>query len=51
MPLIGWAKAAEFALHLLLPQLATLLLLLEVSRLESLLRSQSFDIQILRYKI
>jgi Transposase DDE domain len=49
--LIDWAKAAETALHLLLPQLASLLLLLEVSRLHALLRSQGFDIQISRCKI
>ncbi|HEY9629313.1 MAG TPA: transposase [Coleofasciculaceae cyanobacterium] len=50
-PLIDWAKAAESALHLLLPQLVTLLLLLEVSRLESLLNSQGFEIHISRCKI
>ena len=49
--LLDWAKAAEVALHQLLPQLATLLLLLEVSRLQPLLRSQGFDIQISRCKI
>jgi hypothetical protein len=49
--LIDWAKAAETALHLLLPQLATLLLLLEASRLESLLNSQGFLLHISRCKI
>lgn len=46
--LIDWTQAAKSALHLLLPQLTTLLLLLEVSRLNSLLRSQGFAIQISR---
>lgn len=49
--LIDWAKVAEVALHQLLPHLASLLLLLEVSRLQSLLRSQGFDIQISRCKM
>jgi hypothetical protein len=43
-----WAKAAEIALHLLLPQLTILLALLEVSRLESLLQSQGFHIHLSR---
>jgi hypothetical protein len=51
MALIDWAKAAEAALHQLLPALATLLLLLEVSRLQSLLHSQGFDIHISRCKM
>lgn len=49
--LIDWAQAAEIALHQLLPQLVALLLLLEVSRLQSLLHAQGFDIQISRCKM
>lgn len=49
--LIDWAKAAEVALPQLLPQLTTLLLLLEVSRLQPLLYSQGFDIQLSRCNI
>lgn len=48
---IDWAQAAEVSLHQLLPQLVTLLLLLKIARLQSLLRSQGFDIQISRCKM
>lgn len=50
-PFMDWTNAAESTLHLLLPQLIALCLLLEVSRLESLLTSQGFEIHISRCKI
>ena len=48
---IDWAQAAELALHQFLPQLITVLLLLEIARLQPLLRSQGFDIQLSRCKM
>jgi len=50
-PVIDWAQAAEVAWHQLLPQLVALLLLLEIARLQPLLCSQGFDIQISRCKM
>lgn len=49
--LIDWAKAAEAALHLLLPQLTVLLLLLEAQRLESLLHTHGFSLSFSRCKM
>jgi hypothetical protein len=46
-----WGEAAKLALELFLPQLVVLLLLLEVRRLQSLLRTHSLEIQITRCKI
>ncbi len=48
---LDWAEAAEMALHQLLPQFAVLLLLLEVSCLQSLLHSQGFTIHLSRCKM
>lgn len=49
--LLDWAEASEIALHQLLPQFAVLLLLLDVSRLQSLLHSQGFTIHLSRCKM
>jgi hypothetical protein len=46
-----WGEAARLALKVLLPQLVVLLLLLEIQRLQFLVRSQGFDIQITRCKL
>ena len=46
-----WGQAAQLALEVFLPQLVLLLLLLEIQRLQPLVQTQGFDIQISRCKI
>lgn len=46
-----WREAAKLALEVFLPQLVVLLLLLEVRRLQPLLRTPDLEIQITRCKI
>jgi hypothetical protein len=46
-----WGAAAKLALEVFLPQLVVLLLLLEVQRLQPLLRTRDLEIQITRCKI
>lgn len=46
-----WGEAAQLALESLLPQLVLFLLLLEIQRLQPLVRTQGFDLQVIRCKI